>query len=87
MSYVVSCRRCGHEWPAERDPALAVACPECSAPPGRPCRRPSGHSLFGAGNVHAARDLLAESQGAYRHGDCPGPRPLPHELPLFGGLS
>lgn len=81
MSYFVYCKRCGHEWPAEHDPALTVTCPTCRAKPGSPCMRPSEHTLFGKGTVHADRDLLAESQGAYRHGTCPGPRPQPHELP------
>lgn len=81
MSYFVSCTRCGHQWPAKTDPALTVTCPTCRAAPGRPCKRPSGHNLYGPGNVHGDRDLFAESEGAYRHGTCPGPRKLPHELP------
>lgn len=81
MSYYVYCKRCGHEWPAENDPALTVDCPECPSKAGIPCKRPSGHTLYGKGTVHAARDLLAEAQGAYRHGTCPGPRTQPNELP------
>lgn len=57
---------CGRVWP--RDPVLEVACPDCLAPAGVRCRRPSGHSgPFIA--LHASRDLLADRQGAY--GTCP----------------
>jgi len=55
------CTRCGEEWP-EGDPALRVACPSCQAPPGRQCRRPSGHGC----GVHAARDSLAVDVGLLR---------------------
>ncbi len=63
----VTCSRCGLTWP--RDPALEVACPECYAKPGRICRRPSGHRLFGGG-VHGKRDALAVALGVL--GKCPG---------------
>lgn len=57
---------CDRSWP--RDPVLEVDCPDCHAPVGVRCRRPSGHSgpLV---ELHAARDLLADHVGAY--GDCP----------------
>lgn len=35
-------------------PARRVACPTCKAPAGAPCKRPSGHAVFG-GDVHAER--------------------------------
>ena len=48
--------------PTKHVPELAVACPQCHAPPGRKCRRPSGHSIFGGGS-HASREKrLAESK-------------------------
>ncbi len=55
------CNRCGEEWP-DGDPALRVACPNCQAPPGRSCRRPSAHECV----VHAARDRLAMQMGLLR---------------------
>ena len=57
---------CPSTWP--RDPVLELVCPDCDAGVGVRCRRPSGH----AGpfvDLHAARDLLADAQGAY--GRCP----------------
>lgn len=60
---------CGREWP--RDPALEVQCPECRAPIGSPCKRPSGHPVFARG-VHGRRDLLADAEGHY--GTCPSHR-------------
>jgi len=51
------CNACGQAWP--RDPALEVACPDCRAPAGSPCRRPSGHGC----TVHAGRDRLAMKMG------------------------
>jgi hypothetical protein len=36
-----------------------AACPTCGAAIGRPCKRPSGHAVFG-GDVHAPRRRLAE---------------------------
>jgi hypothetical protein len=63
----VSCGKgCGKTWP--RDPALEVPCPECAAPIGTRCRRPSGHGAWGR-EPHAARDILADQQGHY--GPCP----------------
>ena len=32
----------------------SLPCPTCRAKPGGPCRRPSGHNVFGGG-FHAAR--------------------------------
>jgi hypothetical protein len=56
----VSCDRCGQEWPC--DPALEVRCPQCQAPVGVRCRRPSGHSGNAVG-IHAARDKKAMELG------------------------
>jgi hypothetical protein len=36
----------------------AVACPTCRAKVGSPCKRPSGHTVFGGGH-HAPRIQLA----------------------------
>lgn len=57
---------CDRSWP--RDPVLDVVCPDCRAPVGVRCRRPSGHSGPMVA-LHAARDLLADRVGAY--GPCP----------------
>lgn len=67
MSYLVHCPRCEHAWPSELDPALTITCPRCAAAPGSPCKRPSGHKLFGKGQVHAERDLTALHTGACIH--------------------
>ena len=48
-----SCNHCNQEW--DRDPALEVACPSCSANVGQKCERPSGHKC----RIHANRDRLA----------------------------
>lgn len=52
------------EAPAEltRAQLRAHACPTCRAKPGSPCKRPSGHTVFG-GDVHAARRDLARPAG------------------------
>lgn len=60
---------CDRFWP--RDPALEVICPDCGAPIGSPCKRPSGHTVFAHG-VHGARDLAADAAGKY--GICPSGR-------------
>jgi len=57
---------CDRTWP--RDPCLEVTCPDCCAPAGTGCRRPSGHA-GGFVELHAARDLAADAAGAY--GPCP----------------
>lgn len=57
---------CSLTWP--RDPALEVDCPDCAAPVGVGCRRPSGHS-GGFVELHGSRDLAADAAGAY--GTCP----------------
>lgn len=57
---------CGKTW--DMDPALTVACPDCRQAVGSRCRRPSEHPVP-FGEVHGARDLLANEQGAY--GVCP----------------
>ena len=51
------CLRCGMEWPY--DPALDVKCPQCQAPKGVNCRRPSGHNC----ELHIARDRAALDAG------------------------
>lgn len=63
-----SCQRagCDRTWP--RDPVLEVSCPDCGAPAGVRCRRPSGHSGPFV-DLHAARDLAADRAGTYGH--CP----------------
>lgn len=50
---MVRCSNCGQEW--ERDPALEVTCPVCSADIGQKCKRPSGHPA----SLHAERDKKA----------------------------
>lgn len=60
----VACSRCGQSWP--RDPALEVICPQCHAPIGTPCHRPSGHGCA----LHAARDQAAMDAGKLVK--CPG---------------
>ncbi len=75
---------CGKSWP--RDPVLEIACPDCKAPIGVGCRRPSGHSGPFV-ELHAARDILADRQGKY--GPCPlglcglDRAPVQAVLPLF----
>lgn len=51
-----SCNRCGETW--DRDPALEVDCPTCSAEVGQKCRRPSGWEA----PIHHDRDRLALQQ-------------------------
>lgn len=67
----VYCTRegCSKTW--DQDPALTVACPDCKAPPGSPCKRPSEHPLPFR-EIHGARDLAADDAFAY------GPCPLGH---------
>lgn len=60
----VRCHACGESW--ARDPILAVPCPDCRAPIGAFCKRPSGHK---ASSYHARRDHAAVAAGAY--GFCP----------------
>jgi hypothetical protein len=57
---------CDREWP--RDPILDVPYPDCRAPAGVRCKRPSGHSGTFV-TAHAASDLAADAAGAY--GPCP----------------
>ena len=64
-----SCAKPGCNHPGwTRDPALEVACPDCLAPIGIGCRRPSGHGGPFV-DLHASRDLAAGAAGAY--GSCP----------------
>lgn len=37
-----------------------VSCPTCQAAPGSPCKRPSGHRVFG-GAYHAPRERAFEA--------------------------
>lgn len=60
----VQCQACGEQW--ARDPILEVPCPDCRAPIGHRCKRPSGHK---ASSYHASRDHAAVAAGAY--GICP----------------
>ncbi len=63
----IACGDCGVELDFDADPALAVVCPECRAPVGSRCRKPSGHRMP-HGTVHALRDVSALEAGAYgRH--------------------
>lgn len=61
----VSCNLCGQTWP--RDPRLEVPCPECRAPIGRRCHRPSGHQC----EFHIPREQAAVD-GGFLTRRCPG---------------
>lgn len=61
----VNCRICNHEFP--QDPILEVDCPDCGAPKGVRCRRPSGHGGGSFVAYHAIRDVLALKNGFYDH--------------------
>ena len=65
---LVSCSRCGETWP--RDPRIEVACPDCRAPIGSPCKRPSEHVAM---QVHIAREQLAVDLG-FLSKTCPATR-------------
>lgn len=54
------CDLCGDEWPF--DPARLIACPDCRAPVGSPCKKPSGHPFPGGGH-HASREPAAMAAG------------------------
>lgn len=75
---------CGKSW--DIDPVLLMPCPDCCAPIGAGCRRPSGHSGPFV-ELHASRYLLANREGEY--GPCPlglcGASNRGHQssLPLF----
>lgn len=49
MARAMYCQKpgCDRWWP--RDPAFEIVCPDCHAPVGSPCRRPSGHTVFAYG--------------------------------------
>lgn len=57
LFHAVACKACGAEWTT--DPAIQVACSECQARPGEPCRwqRPHGYDF------HKRRDQLAMREG------------------------
>lgn len=60
----VACASCAHQF--AQDPPFSVACPDCKAPAGSYCHRPSEH----AGPLvpfHKSRDLEALKQGYYDH--------------------
>lgn len=51
---------CGDEFP--RHPALEIKCPTCQARPGKPCVRPSEHTVFRGSDglsLHRARRKAA----------------------------
>jgi hypothetical protein len=55
-----SCLNCGEQW--AKHPATQVPCPDCKAPAGSVCRRPSGHEVPG-GDVHVSREQAAVDAG------------------------
>jgi len=63
----VQCAACGEVWP--RDPVYEIACPDCLAPEGQRCRRPSGHDAWGQGSFHKAREIHAMALGVLQ--PCP----------------
>ena len=73
----IKCSACGQQWP--RDPALEVACPVCRALVGSPCRRPSGHEVYG-GQPHPDRDRLA-MEVVPGYGRCPAAAAAPNKAP------
>jgi hypothetical protein len=54
------CFNCGERWP--QHPVLQVPCPDCRAPAGAQCRRPSGHRAW-RGQPHIAREQSALDAG------------------------
>ena len=54
------CASCGATW--QKHPATTVPCPKCGAPVGSPCKRPSGHELYG-GVAHVEREREAVDEG------------------------
>jgi hypothetical protein len=71
---VLTCGRCGMQH--DHDLALDVKCPTCGAPPGRLCRRPSGHGCA----LHITRDQAALDAGILFR--CPGT--LEAHVALYG---
>ena len=63
----VQCGLCGTEWP--RDPVYEAPCPDCLAPVGEGCRRPSGHTAWGRGSFHKVREIHALALGVLQ--PCP----------------
>jgi len=63
----VQCVLCGEEW--ARDPVFEAPCPDCLAPVGQRCRRPSGHEAWEQGAFHKAREIHAMALGVLR--SCP----------------
>lgn len=62
------------EEPAEwllREIAKEVQCPHCAAQPGSPCKRPSGHTVFG-GDFHAGRKARAKERELKRRAEQQG---------------
>ncbi len=58
------CEWCGEEW--KKHPATVVPCPDCQAPAGSPCQRPSGHR---ASEPHVERERRAVEEGLLK--TCP----------------
>lgn len=52
------CEWCGSEADVTTTCPRSIECPDCKAPPGSPCKRPSGHR---AAQLHAARVRTAEA--------------------------
>jgi hypothetical protein len=76
----VTCAACGERW--EVWPPLTIACPDCRAPAGRRCRRPSGHD---APDLHTAREQAAMDAGILRR--CPALPPRAADaVPLQASL-
>jgi len=63
----VQCMLCGETW--VRDPVFEAPCPDCLAPVGQRCRRPSGHEAWGQGAFHKAREIHAMAIGVLQ--PCP----------------
>ena len=89
----VQCAFCGEEWP--RDPVYEAPCPDCLAPVGQGCRRPSGHGAWGRGSFHKAREIHAMALGVLQPCSAAVPKPattrrvpacdaLPAQGSLFG---
>lgn len=58
--------RAAPDFTAHRHPVLAVACPDCRAPAGSWCRRPSGHR---AADFHGGRKAQADAAFIEQHGE------------------
>lgn len=82
------CSACGQEW--DRDPALQVTCPLCSARIGTYCseQRPSGYRIrFGTTLIHPARDQLAMDAGLLQRCPAAQKQEEPNDFPLFASCQ